>query len=128
MLKMKLREVVLCVLLFHCFVALAGDENYKMNLNKVDVYQSEWQTFLLSNAVVGTKIEELDGRMRQLSSEAHKYVFGGTGTWERIYMVDDFIQIRVVVSREGIILEQPKIEKRGKWRRYPSGDSVEEGN
>ncbi len=80
-----------------------------------------WQRSFDPAELVGRPLAVLSDRLEPFARDTSTIYYGGTGNREVFYLIDDFVQIRVVVDLQDSILSSPVAEPAGLWLKDKDG-------
>ncbi len=86
-----------------------------------DENKREWDVRILEIFKVGRSEDEILQDMRDLYFGTGTYTLGGDGTYERIFIIDDYFEIAPLFDRHQHLITIPVVEPRSKWLRFPNG-------
>ena len=83
-------------------------------------HSRRWNHFLEASGV-GTTNEDLAKKMHGKCVFSGWIPYGGTGTVEHVYVLDDATEMTVIVDMKDEIIAPPRIRNRRQWLRFPDG-------
>ena len=88
---------------------------------------SQWNAHVLQVFRVGRADAEITDEMKHLVQFTGTYILGGSGTYQRVYVIDDVFQIVAVFDVHERLLAIPVVGPRTKWLRLPDGQMIQGG-
>lgn len=105
---------------------LQGAPNQPEPLVRVRI--KEWNdTFAREEMKKGTPVEKLDKLLERICRDRANQHLGGTGQYIRRYLIDDYIEISTLVSREHELESAPQAHLKLKWLKRADGTVVYAG-
>ena len=119
-----MKRSLLLTLAMLFFVPNAFSQN-EAKINLIDNHRVAWETFLTGHFDQFDSESKVESQLLKFSSQQYTVYLGGSGEYQRVYIIDDFIQILATFGKNRQLRSIPKIMPRGKWLKYPSGIAID---
>jgi len=93
--------------------------------SKIAEIRQMWDARVTEVFKVGRSDDEVSREMAGLYVFSGRYTLGGSGAYQRVFVIDDYFQIVAVFDVSGRLLATPVLASRTKWVRLPSGELIE---
>jgi RHS repeat-associated protein len=110
---------VAVLMLAHTSMSSNSDSNVRAQ------YAKQWAMFLEARTSVGDDVASVDKLIGSHSADTMNVRLGGTGNFERFYLIDDFSQIRASFNAQGKLTACPMLMPRGRWLKFPDGEGCD---
>jgi len=84
-----------------------------------DECKKRWDARILEVFRIGRSEDEIMQDMQGLYFATGRYTTGGSGTYERVFLIDDYFEIAPLFDVSGHLIAIPVLEPRSKWLRFP---------
>ncbi len=97
------------------------DVSIRSERDSVTFVMALWAEYLHERVSIGDKLNNLDTILAGKYQDRAAIHWGGTGRRDVLYLIDDYIQIRVIVDGKDRLERTPVAEHRRLWLKHPDG-------
>jgi hypothetical protein len=114
-------KAILFILYFSC-ISLPLFAQDKITLK--NMHEKKWQQYIDEHIKIGNDVKVVDKILNDFTRDKIIMPLGGSGSYYKYYLIDDFIQIRADFDVNDTLIRIPIIEPLQKFRKFPDGTGV----